>query len=172
VSRLGAAMTRVEILGLAQMEDAQRAVVCLAAVDRPLRLGLMIPMNEANRLARALGLGPCPCVPIFELLEGVLAWCQGRIQRVVLDGTDAGISGHLYVAHAGGEHPFPCHPGDGLALAQRSGAPLYAAEGALRYACPLAPHAFGSKNELGDVHRWLARVKPEDFQPRPEVGHE
>jgi hypothetical protein len=87
------------------------------------------------------GLSPCPCVPVLDLIDGLLAHFKAHVLRVVLDGDDVEVSGTLYVGGNDGEATLPCHPADGLALAERTGAPIYATDEVLRHACPLGqPH--------------------------------
>ena len=168
-------MTRLTVLGVTHQEESGRAVIALEAVDRALRLGLLVPTNEANRLARALGLGPCACVPVFDLVESLLARFRALLIRVVLDGGEGGISGRVYVRTEAGEDGVPCHPSDALALATRAGVPIFAAEGALRYACPppIGPGAGSDARPLREcleeadtrtLHEWLEGVTPEDFR--------
>ena len=160
-------MTRMSICRLTHCPGQDRATVVLENLDRRLQLAFLIPMNEAHRLARALGLGPCPCVPVLELIDGLLAHFKACVLRVVLDGDDVGVSSTLYVGGNDGEAAFPCHPADGLALAERARAPIYATEDVLRHTCPLGqPHSHGTGRL--DVTRCLEQVRPEDFLTHPE----
>jgi bifunctional DNase/RNase len=103
-------------------------------------------------------------VPVFDLVEALLAHFEVRVSRVVLDGhREFGISSALFVTRGEDEAVFSCHPADALALAKRAGAPVYATEEALRHACRLdEPHRH--KSVSGDVTNWLERVTPEDFE--------
>jgi bifunctional DNase/RNase len=104
----------------------------LEDVDRRLEFAFLIPVNEAHRLARVLGLTRCPRVPVLELIDGLLAHFNTRVLRVVLDGDEAGVSTTLYIGEKHGEAAFPCHPADALALAARTRAPIYATDELLR----------------------------------------
>src|SRR5262249_3123418 len=66
------------VRGLTHDRGDEPAVLCLEDADGRLRLGLLIPLNEANRLARALGQTPCPCVPVFELVERLVRGLGAR----------------------------------------------------------------------------------------------
>jgi bifunctional DNase/RNase len=66
----------------------------------------------------------------------------------------------LHVQWAGAELAVPCYPPDALALALRTGLPIYATGDALAHAQPL-PAEPGMTS--GDVGAWLQRVKPDDF---------
>jgi hypothetical protein len=107
---------------------------------------------------------------VFDLVEGLLSRFRASLIRVVLDGGEGGISGHVYVRTERGEDGVSCHPSDALALATRAGVPIFAAEGALRYACPLpaaTPRPLRERLEAADartLHEWLEGVTPEDFR--------
>ena len=110
-----------------------------------LQLAFLIPINEAHRLARTLGISPCPCVPVLELIDGLLIHFKARVLRMVLDGDDVEVSSTLHIRGNDGEATIPCHPADGLALAKRAGAPIYATDEVLHYACLLGqPHHHGT----------------------------
>jgi hypothetical protein len=89
---------------------------------------------------------------------------------VVLDGDDVEVSGALYIRGNNGEVTMPCHPADGLALAERTGAPIYATDEVLRHAGPLGQsHHHGT--DLSHSTHGSAGVRPEDFQAHRQGGH-
>jgi bifunctional DNase/RNase len=164
-------MIRMVVRDLTNDPAGDRAVLCLEDVERRLRVALLIPMNEANRLARVLGFTPCPCVPVFELIESLLARFGAGLRRVVLNGDDAGISGTLCIAGGEGEIAVSCHAADALALATRAGVPVYAVDGVLRHAHPV--EASAAREDAAELLRWLEQVTPADFEgpgPPPSAG--
>jgi bifunctional DNase/RNase len=155
-------MTQMLICRLTHCPGHDKATVVLEDVDRRLEFAFLIPMNEAYRLARVLGLARCTDVSVLELIDGLLAYCNARVLRAVLDGDEVGVSATLYVSENDGEAAFPCHPADALALAERSCAPIYATDEALHHARPLSrPHGRGIGH--ADGARYLERTRPEDF---------
>jgi len=58
---------------------------------------------------------------------------------------------------------MPCHPADGLALAERAGAPIYATDEVLHYACPLV-QSHQHDTGLPHVMHGPQRVGPEHFR--------
>jgi bifunctional DNase/RNase len=98
----------------------------------------------------------------LELIDGLLARLKASVLRVVLDGDDVEVSGTLYIRDNDGETTVPCHPADGLALAERASAPIYATEEMLRHACPLG-QSHHHRTGLPHVTHGPARARPEDF---------
>jgi bifunctional DNase/RNase len=134
----------------------------LEDVDRRLELAFVIPMHEAYRLARVLGLARCTCVPVLELIDGLLAHCNARVLRAVLDGDEVEVSATLYVGENDGEAAFPCHLADALALAERTHAPIYATDEILHYARPLGQPPGRGTGHADGAH-YSERTRPEDF---------
>jgi len=116
-------------------------------------------MNEANRLARCLGMSPCACTPIFELTEQLVGHLGGSVVRAHLEGDERGISGGLVVEREGTEILLPCHPADALAQAVRARAPIMAQDSALARSRPAPP-----PERTEDVRGRLDRVRPGDFE--------
>jgi bifunctional DNase/RNase len=164
------AMTLMLICRLTHCPGYGQATVVLEDMARRLQLAFLIPINEAHRLARILGISPCPRVPVLELIDGLLTHFKARVLRVVLDGDDVEISGTLYIRGNDGETTMPCHPADGLALAEQASAPIYATDQVLRHACPLGrPHHHG----IGLPHAMYGpeRVRPENFYAHQQGRH-
>jgi bifunctional DNase/RNase len=109
-------------------------MVMLQVEGRDRWLAFYIPMNEANRLARCLGMTECPCTPIFELTEQLIGHLQAEVRRAHLEGDERGISAGLVVERDGREMMLPCHPADAVALAVRAGKPIMAHDSALAHA--------------------------------------
>ena len=72
-------MTQMLICRLTHCPGHEEATVVLEDVDRRLEFAFLIPMNEAYRLARVLGLARCTDVPVLELIDGLLAHCNTRV---------------------------------------------------------------------------------------------
>lgn len=124
------------------------------------RLGLWLPDNEAERLARTLGLTGHRCVAIFDLVDALLEKLDGRLCGAVLDATAKGVVAFLRLNGAGTESTIPCHPADAVALATRAGVPIYATPDTLHHV-----RRDGVEHFDGGVAGWLARVRPDDFEP-------
>ena len=63
----------------------------------------------------------------------------------------------------GAELPVPCYPPDAIALALRTGVPVYATAAALSHAEPAPPPP------PREITAWLDQVRPDDFNT-PQGG--
>ena len=150
-------MTPMRVIEVNQCPHTGRPMVMLQVEGRDRWLAFYIPMNEANRLARCLGVTQCPCAPVFELTEQLIGHLGARIVHARLEGDERGICAGLVLERDGVELLLPCHPADALALAVRASAPIMAEESAL-------VHARSTGAAPDDPTRdWLARVRPADF---------
>jgi bifunctional DNase/RNase len=118
-------------------------------------LAFYLPMNEANRLARAKG---CPCAPVFDLVEQLVSELDARIDHVELSGDDHGIWAALDLERESGRLVLGGHPVDGMALALRAGAPILAADTAMTHA-----RALDGPPSHDEVRCWLDGVERGDF---------
>lgn len=84
--------------------------VMLQVEGRDRWLAFYVPMNEANRLARCLGMTQCPCTPIFELTEQLIGHLGATVVRAFLEGDERGIAAGLVLERGGAELLMPCHP--------------------------------------------------------------
>jgi bifunctional DNase/RNase len=153
---------------------APTAVIVLETLTEERALALAAPLDEASRLGRVLGLGPCRCAPIYDLVDALVAALGTSITRAVLDAREDGIGACLTL---GASLTVPCHPADALALAARGQAPVFASADALAFACPAGPHdhpasAAPAPTEIAaapspegerDLTAWLSGLRPSDF---------
>ena len=130
-------MTPMLISRLTHCPGHGQATVVLEDVARRLQLAFLIPNKRGPPSGPDSGDQPLSMRPSLELIDGLLTHFKARVLRVVLDGDDVEVSGTLYIRGNEGEATMPCHPADGLALAERAGAPIYATDEVLRHAGPL-----------------------------------
>jgi bifunctional DNase/RNase len=156
-------VTLLRVKALSGIDDARLATVVLETTPGNLALGFHIPMNEANRLARVLGLTRCRCAPVYDLIRGLARSLCASVTRAVLDAEAEGICATLVLEHHGLEISLPCHPADAIALALLTHTPIYATTDALAHACPLAERE-GQETDHLSVARWLEQVRPKDFE--------
>lgn len=160
-------MFLMRVRALSPTPETGFATLVLENLTGQLGLGFLIPMNEASRLARVLGLAGCRHVPVYELAFDLVVRLEASVARIVLDDESRGICATLVIERADAETAFRCHPADAIALALRSNAPIYATAAAMARACRLTG---GERREVHgiDLARWLERVRPEDFAPPGE----
>jgi bifunctional DNase/RNase len=166
-------MTPMRVIEVSTCPHTSRPMVMLQVEGRDRWLAFYIPMNEANRLARCLGMTQCPCTPIFELTEQLIGHLQAEVRRAHLEGDERGISAGLVLERDGLEMTIPCHPADAVALAVRAGKPIMAHDSALAHArsAPLSSQPDGASEPpptaLDAVQAWLDQVRPADFGDGP-----
>lgn len=158
-------MTPMRVLDVSCTPDSRRIVIVLEDLQRQVRLVFSTDRHEAHRFAKELGRGSCPCNPVYDFIQSLLAACHATIARVVLEdepGKGLGALIDLDLGSAGEAITLPCFPPDALALALRAKAPIYATARALAHAEPLSR---GRVLPIArDVRRWLDRLHPGDFR--------
>ena len=157
-------MTPMRVIEVSTCPHTGRPMVMLQVEGRDRWLAFYIPMNEANRLARCLGMTQCPCTPIFELTEQLIGHLRAGVLGAYLEGDERGISAGLVLERDGLEMAIPCHPADAMALAVRAGKPILAHDSALAHArsAPVS-NPGDAPGEPPAVQAWLDQVRPADF---------
>src|SRR5258705_10923609 len=151
-------MTPMRVIEVSMCPDTSRPRVMLQVEGRDRWLAFYIPVNEANRLARCLGMTECPCTPIFELTEQFIGHLQAEVRRAHLEGDERGISAGLVVQRDGREMMLPCHPADAVALAVRAGKPIMAHDSALAH-----PRSSAAPPPEDAARSWLDPGPPAQF---------
>jgi uncharacterized protein len=160
-------MRLIVVKGVMHRSNNTAAVLKLETATADLRLELVIPLEEANRLVRQLGTVGCRCSPIYESLLAFAEGMNASVARVVLDAGVEGINGSLVFGYRDAELAVDCHPADAVALALRTRAPIYATSGALAQACPINRGTrIGAQDGLA---RWLQHIRPSDFTAPPQT---
>ena len=151
-------MTPMRVIEVSTCSHTGQPMVLLQVEGRDRWLAFYLPINEANRLARCLGMTQCACAPIFELIEQLVGHLGATVVRACLEGDERGLSAGLVLDRGGAELLIPCHPADALALAVRARAPIVAGDSALAHA-----RATGTPPPKNAMRDWLDRVRPADF---------
>ncbi len=151
-------MTPMRVIEVSTCPHTGRPMVMLQVEGHDRWLAFYIPMNEANRLARCLGMTQCPCTPIFDLTEQLIGHLRAGVLRAHLEGDERGISAGLVLERDGLEMAIPCHPADAMALAVRAGKPILAHDSALAHT-----RAAGTPPPEEAMRTWLGQVRPGDF---------
>lgn len=159
-------MTLMRIREVSACDAHRRAIVVLEAASGDERLTFSADPDEARRLAQELARGPAACHPVFDFVRGLLAAFDAHTVRIVIEDVNGqGVGGLVCLRRADGDVAVPCYPPDALALALRTGVPIYATPEALGRAGGPPAHA---RDE--EVARWLDELKPDDFARGPQEG--
>jgi hypothetical protein len=132
-------MIQMLICRLTHCPGHDKATVVLEDVDRRLELACLIPMNEAYRLAQVLGLARYTCVPVLELIDGLLA----RRNAACPCGAGWGRVGypHDLCRRERWRGSLSLSSGRCPGASQRTRVPIYATDEVLHHARPLdQPH--------------------------------
>jgi uncharacterized protein len=153
-------MVLMRIRELTRCPKHQRVLITLDDVDGRRHVTFYADAEDSRRLARELKSGPRACHPIFDFIQGLLRSWHAAPVRVVLEDVDGdGIGALVYLRQGELESSISCYPPDALALALRTGVPIYATPEVLSHG------EVGPQLEDHDTARWLERVQPRDFRP-------
>lgn len=115
-------------------------------------LPIWIGKPEADSIALALGKVATPRPLTHDLVRNIMDALMVRVTRVVItqimDNTYYSL---IYMTDGKKEIPVDSRPSDAVAVALRTGAPIYVDEDVL------------NKKNSDELGEWLKNLKPEDF---------
>ena len=165
-------MVPVELMGVRLELPANAPIVLLREAEGRHRvLPIYIGGAEATAIAYALE-GVQPPRPLtHDLLKNVLEELGARLDHVVInDMREHTYYAELHLTVAGAPHVVSSRPSDSIALALRTGSPLFVAEHVLDEAgqeeseAAVERESSGESDEILDEFRdFIERVNPEDF---------
>ncbi len=119
-------MLRVDIAAILPVED--RAALLLLQSSSGVVLPLVIGLPEASAIEAGRG-GVAPPRPLtHDLLASAVAAMGGKVARVEIDGFEASVfHAKVRISLSGRMVTLDARPSDSVALAVRTGAPIYAA---------------------------------------------
>lgn len=126
-------MRRVDITGIALEANTGAPLVVLREQDEPRRLlPIFIGAPEASAIAIA-ATGEKPPVPlVHDVMVALVKSLDGRVDAVEVTGLQDGtFLASINLSGPGGSRRIGSRPSDALALAVRTGAPVYVAEAVL-----------------------------------------
>jgi bifunctional DNase/RNase len=126
-------MRRVDITGIALEANTGAPLVVLREQDEPRRLlPIFIGAPEASAIAIAAA-GQKPPVPlVHDVMVALVKSLEGRIDAVEVTGLQDGtFLASINLSGPGGARRVGSRPSDALALAVRTGAPVFVAEAVL-----------------------------------------
>lgn len=164
-------MVKVRVLGIARDSEGQH-IVLLKPVSEAQGAGLILPIwigeQEATSTLFALG-GDTPPRPLtHDLMKTLVDAVGGHVERVDITSIEAGtFFAEITLLAASDPIILDARPSDSIALALRSGAPLFVADAVLdEVGIPalMVETVSDEEEELDEFKRFLEDVDPEDFQ--------
>ena len=159
----------MEVAGVRVELPANTPMVVLREQEgRHRLLPIMIGSPEASAIHNALE-GIVPQRPLtHDLLVNVFAALGAELESVIVtEVRDHTFYAELHLRTDGGPKVVSSRPSDALALAVRTGTPIYADETLLDEAALDAPDELAEQEEeaiLDEFRDFLEEIKPEDFE--------
>ena len=165
-------MVQVRVLGVALDQSGQHIILLKPLGEEDGRgrvLPIWIGAQEATSILIAVQ-GEQPPRPLsHDLMKLLLEAVGSQIERVditrIEDGT---FYAELSISTPTGPYTIDARPSDSVALASRTGAPLFVADEVLEEAGIPAemvePHEESEEEKLEEFKKFLDDVDPEDFQ--------
>jgi Uncharacterized conserved protein len=118
----------LEIASFAVQADTSTPLVILKETGGDRTIAVPIGSYEASAIAiKSLDVTSEKPLTI-DLVKSLLETFQGKIDKVVINGPLADPTAHLYIIIGNQMRVMECRPGDGIALAMRCAARLFADE--------------------------------------------
>ncbi|MFM2070614.1 MAG: hypothetical protein RLZZ623_877 [Actinomycetota bacterium] len=167
-SGYSAIVIRMELVGVRVEVPANTPVVVLREQTGPQRLlPIVIGSPEASAIHAALeGIQP-PRPLTHDLLVSVLAELGSTLQSIVItEIRDHVFFAELHLRTGERDHVMSCRPSDAIALAVRTGSPIFATEGLLLEAGQAVEEEEEDGNEaiIDEFLDFLDDLDPDDFK--------
>lgn len=160
-------MVEMELVGVRVEMPSSSPIALLREVGGPRRvLPIFIGAPEANAIAFALEEMKVPRPMTHDLLKDVLDDMGVSLEKVVVTEIREGTFFAELELHAhDGVHTVSSRPSDALALAARTGSPIFAGEDVLEEAGYLAEEEDEEEEEevVEQFKSFIETVNPEDF---------
>ena len=161
-------MQEMVIYGVSFDMVGKQPIVLLKTQDGNKFLPIWIGHPEAAAILMKLQGANTPRPMTHDLLTEVLEQLDARIVRIaVTELRENTFYALITVAVNGSEIEIDSRPSDAIALAVRSGAPIFAAEAVIEESAIEFEHEDVNEEEVvEEFKKFLDEVKPEDFRPR------
>jgi uncharacterized protein len=163
-------MVEMELVGVRVELPTNVPIVLLRETEGDRRvLPIFIGSPEATAIAFALERVETPRPMTHDLLKNVLDELGVSIERIVVtELRDSTFFAELHLARNGRAHTVSSRPSDAIALAVRTGTPIFAEETVLAEAAYPADAAEEKEGEEADevveqFRAFIEHVNPEDF---------
>lgn len=162
-------MIEVQLASLA-VDSRGQPVVVLAPADGETGARRLLPIwvgvPEASAIMLAVEGTPPPRPQVYDLMATVVSRLGAEVERIVVTRLEGGtFYAEVTLATPTGLEVIDARPSDSIALAVRTGAPMFVAEAVFAEAgMPDAEAAGDEESQLEAFQRFLGDVEPDDFR--------
>jgi hypothetical protein len=144
-------------------------IVILKAEDGTRLLPIWIGLFEANAIAIEMEKIVTPRPMTHDLLKNLIGILDARVERTVVDNLKENtFFASIYLRFEGQERRLDARPSDAIALALRTGAPIFVTRDVLSRS-----RSIELADDLGEAEQWrqwIDRITPGDFAGTPPGG--
>jgi bifunctional DNase/RNase len=152
-------MQQLDVVGVRVETPSNQPIVLLREIEGERFLPIWIGAVEATAIAFAQQ-GVIPARPLtHDLMRDVVSALDHRLEAVRITALEEGVFYSVLVFDGGAE--VSARPSDAIALALRTGTPIYAAEEVLAEAGIPVPEQ--EEDEVEKFREFLDQISPEDF---------
>ncbi len=154
----------VELVGVRIQLPSQTPIILLREQSGARHVPIWIGAVEASAIAYALE-GIVPERPLtHDLLRDLVTGLGATVDRIVVtEMRDQIFFADLVLLHAGGEVHISARPSDAIALAVRTGAPIFASTDVID-AAGIELQEEDKEDEIERFREFLEDLSPEDFE--------
>lgn len=155
-------MIEMKIKGVAVDPATSMPIVILKDKDGRKTLPIWVSVFEANAIAMELE-GMVASRPLtHDLIKSIIEGLQGKVTQVcVHDLRDNTFFAKIVISRGKKKVKIDARPSDALALALRTGVPIYVSEEVLEDVSRI--EGLEGKEKIKDLRSFLANLKTEDF---------
>jgi hypothetical protein len=159
-------MVEMELVGVRVELPTNTPIVLLRETEGDCRmLPIFIGAPEATAIAFALEQVPTPRPMTHDLLKNLLDEVGVTLERVVVtDLQDSTFFAELHLQQGGEKYQLSSRPSDAIALAVRTGSPIFAEESVLdEVGYTVREEAQPEEEVVEEFRRFIDNIDPEDF---------
>jgi uncharacterized protein len=159
-------MVEMELVGVRVELPTNTPIVLLReTVGERRMLPIFIGPPEATAIAFALEQVPTPRPMTHDLLRNLLDDLGVTVERIVVtDLQDSTFFAELHLVQDGESHQISSRPSDAIALAARTGSPIFAEEQVLdQVGYAVQEEAQPEEEVVEEFRRFIDEIDPEDF---------
>lgn len=152
----------MKVRGLALDPLSNMPIIILRDEEEKRSLPIWVGIFEANAIALELEKIPTPRPMTHDLIKNILETLDARVQKIeVNDLRENTFFALIYLQIGNQELTVDARPSDAIALALRTGAPIFVDEDVIRRAKSV--DVSKEVDEQERLKEWLEHLKPEDF---------